>query len=201
MVALDFGDWLQIDPTATASRSWASTRWRPTRTTWCSRAASGGPYGVRAGPQGHPARVGPRGRLSGRRSRPALGRLHRRGACRVHWCPCGVLPRGWAGSRAGHRRARGAAAVRGAHGHAGDPAVRALDAGRLPAVERDGHPAASTATTSSRRPSSSSLASAGARCADRATGVLRLRLAGSGSTWFVEGAFPDVGRVAHTIPA
>jgi 4-diphosphocytidyl-2-C-methyl-D-erythritol kinase len=34
----------------------------------------------------------------------------------------------------------------------------------------------------------------------RATGV-RPRLAGSGSTWFVEGAFPDAGRVAHTIPA
>jgi 4-diphosphocytidyl-2-C-methyl-D-erythritol kinase len=34
----------------------------------------------------------------------------------------------------------------------------------------------------------------------RATGVTP-RLAGSGSTWFVEGAFPDAGRVVHTVPA
>ncbi len=33
-----------------------------------------------------------------------------------------------------------------------------------------------------------------------ATGV-RPRLAGSGSTWFVEGAFPDAGRVVSTVPA
>ena len=33
-----------------------------------------------------------------------------------------------------------------------------------------------------------------------ATGVTP-RLAGSGSTWFVEGAFPDAGRVASTVPA
>src|SRR5690606_13687507 len=26
------------------------------------------------------------------------------------------------------------------------------------------------------------------------------RLAGSGSTWFVEGAFPDAGRVVRTVP-
>ena len=32
-----------------------------------------------------------------------------------------------------------------------------------------------------------------------ATG-LRPRLAGSGSTWFVEGAFPDAGLVVHTLP-
>ncbi|MAH10494.1 MAG: hypothetical protein CL403_05105, partial [Acidimicrobiaceae bacterium] len=29
----------------------------------------------------------------------------------------------------------------------------------------------------------------------------RPQLAGSGSTWFVEGAFPDVGRVVTTVPA
>lgn len=34
----------------------------------------------------------------------------------------------------------------------------------------------------------------------QATGV-QPRLAGSGSTWFVEGEFPDAGRVAQTIPA
>ncbi|MEM9467450.1 MAG: 4-(cytidine 5'-diphospho)-2-C-methyl-D-erythritol kinase [Actinomycetota bacterium] len=33
-----------------------------------------------------------------------------------------------------------------------------------------------------------------------ATGA-RPRLAGSGSTWFVEGAFPDAGRVVSTVPA
>lgn len=34
----------------------------------------------------------------------------------------------------------------------------------------------------------------------RATGV-RPRLAGSGSTWFVEGAFPHAGRVTRSVPA
>ncbi len=29
----------------------------------------------------------------------------------------------------------------------------------------------------------------------------RPQLAGSGSTWFVEGMFPDVGRVVTTVPA
>ena len=155
---------------------------------------------VRARAQGDPGGRRPRRRISRRGRRAAVGRFRRCVGRGLDRCRRGVLSRRWACAGTGYRRAGCAVAVRRTHVHARDATVRVLDPrGVSPVGCAWAAPWRLTATTSNRRRWRSSRVSARYRDASADATGERPRLAGSGSTWFVEGAFPDAGRVATTI--
>ena len=198
MVTLDLVDTLRFDDGDGVDIRRPHGRGPPSRTTPTSCAGpsrwSAGSAHV-DGRQAHPGRGGARRRLGRRRRGPAVGRCRRPRGSRPR--PRGrrpVLPARRPG--AGHRRRRDAraAAAAGPGVHAGDAAVRLLDGGGLPRLGRPGRPDGRRTATTSSPPRWWS--SRGWRRG--ATGSARRPasspdLAGSGSTWFVEGEFPGDG--------
>ena len=79
------------------------------------------------------------------------------------------------------------------HLHAGDAARRRVDAGRLPGLGRAGRPDRLDATTSSPRPWSWPPSWPGGATGSASVAGEPPTLAGSGATWFVDGAHPDLG--------
>ena len=212
MVTLDLADTLEIDDPARAGDGPASrwrrrgrpTRWPGTRTrsdrprtTWWSGRWRRRADGRRAAGQADPARRRPGGRVRRRRRRAAVGRVHRPGRGRRPRGRRPLLPGRGPGPGQRDRRGGGAAALRGADVPARAAALRRGHGGRLPRLRPAGRAAGVTgpgrrATTSRRRPWRWSPAWRAWRHAlEEATGR-PARLAGSGSTWFVEGEVDGV---------
>ena len=160
-----------------------------------------GRHRLRGGRQAHSQRRRAGWRVGRRRGHPAVGRVRRRRGRGPPRCGRPVLRARGPGS--GHRRRRGVAAVapRGPHVHAADAAASTAPRRRSTRhgttwVGRRGR----TATTwSPRRWPSCRNWRDGATSSRKLTGAVPM-LAGSGSTWFVEGSFPGEGRrVVHTL--
>ena len=170
------------------------------------------PGGSGAGPRRAPCpgdapQVDPGGRGTGRRLRgrggdPALGGLRGRAPRRAAGRRCGVLPAGRPGAGRRHRGDHPAPAVRTAHLHALHPALRLLHGRRVRGLGRTRGPAGAAGNDLEAAALAVEPRLAGIRDAlAEATGQ-RPRLAGSGSTWFVEGAYPAPGRrVVQTTPS